>query len=180
MLTEQGGDPETMTFSWRDYAAGGPTGRANAGETGFSSPDNLVFDRGGNVWVLTDISSGSLNKPNEYSFHANNAVFMIPSRGANAGVAFRFANMPVQAEGTGPYFTPDEQTLFINVQHPGEETATEQSASYADPRTFTSYWPRGSRTANRNPRFPLPSTVVVTRARGRSGSRVIPAAAGAR
>jgi secreted PhoX family phosphatase len=54
--------------------------------------------------------------PNQY--HANNAVFYIPRSGPNRGVAFRFANMPIQAEGTGPYFTPDERTLFVNVQHP--------------------------------------------------------------
>jgi secreted PhoX family phosphatase len=35
-------------------------------------------------------------------------------------VAYRFATMPNDAEGTGPYFTPDESTLFVNVQHPGE------------------------------------------------------------
>ena len=53
-LREKGNDPEATEFRWRDYAAGGP---ATAGGGGFSSPDNLVFDKAGNVWVVTDISS---------------------------------------------------------------------------------------------------------------------------
>ena len=107
------------TFTWRDYAAGGPT---SAGGVGFSSPDNLVIDKAANVWVVTDISSSRLNRPNEYQYHANNAMFMVPTRGPNKGVAFRFANGPVESEITGPYFSPDEETLFIDIQHPGELT----------------------------------------------------------
>ena len=129
---------------------------------GFAGPDNLVFDRHENLWIVTDISSSRLNKDNEYRFHANNAMFYVPTRGENAGVAYRFANMPVQAEGTGPYFTPDERTLFLNVQHPGEETRSEGGV-YGQPETYTSWWPRGNRTAGRNPSTPLPSMVVITR-----------------
>ena len=82
-----------------------------------------MFDKAGNLWVVTDISSATLNVPSRpQTFHGNNAVFMVPRTEPNAGVAFRFANMPAEAEGTGSYFTPDEQTLFVNVQHPGEET----------------------------------------------------------
>ena len=36
-------------------------GRRRATE-GFSSPDNLVFDKAGNLWVVTDISSSRLNQ----------------------------------------------------------------------------------------------------------------------
>jgi secreted PhoX family phosphatase len=163
-LVEDGDDPEAMSFRWADFAAGGPTDEQAAGGTGvgFSSPDNLAFDQAGNLWVVTDISSGRLNR-NEYAFHANNAMFMVPQSGPNAGVAFRFANMPVEAEGTGPYFTPDERTLFLNVQHPGEETGNLAVADIADPSTFTSWWPRGDRTAGRDPSIPLPATVVITR-----------------
>ena len=34
---------------------------------------------------------------------------------------------------TGPFFTPDEQTLFLSVQHPGENTT--------DLSKPTSLWP---------------------------------------
>jgi uncharacterized protein len=166
-LIEDGGDPTAATFKWKDYAGGGPTGRSDPGEQGFSSCDNLTFDKDGNLWVVTDISSSSLagsssEKP-AYAYHLNNAVFMIPGRGPNRGVAFRFANMPVEAEGTGPYFTPDGSTLFLNVQHPGEVTP-DADGVYGDPSTYTSWWPGGNRTAGTGtPGVPLPSCVVVTR-----------------
>jgi secreted PhoX family phosphatase len=165
-LRERGNDPEALAFTWRDYAAGGPTG--NAGARGFSAPDNLVFDSAGNLWVVTDISSSRLNRPNEYAFHKNNAMFMVPTSGPNAGVAFRFANGPVECEITGPYFTPNEKTLFVNVQHPGENTGGSSTAPgiFGQETTYTSWWPEGNRTANDNPSTPKPSTVAITRDTG--------------
>jgi uncharacterized protein len=106
-LREAGNDPEALEFRWRDYAAGGPTGSGETGAEGFSSPDNLVFDRAGNLWVVTDISSSRLNGANEYAYHKNNAMFLVPTSGPNKGIGFRFANGPVQCELTGPYFTPE-------------------------------------------------------------------------
>ena len=55
--------------------------------------------------------------------------------GASSGDVFQFASAPVQAELTGPAFTPDGKTLFLAVQHPGEE-----SESTDNP---TSTWPGG-------------------------------------
>jgi secreted PhoX family phosphatase len=168
-LRERGNDPEALEFTWLDYAAGGPTGSGDPGTAGFSSPDNLVFDKAGNLWVVTDISSSRLNRTNpanEYTYHGNNAMFMVPTSGPNRGVAFRFANGPVECEITGPYFTPNEDTFFVNVQHPGENTAGSATspAVFGDETTYTSWWPEGNRTANEDPSTPKPSTVVITRA----------------
>jgi secreted PhoX family phosphatase len=182
-LRESRNDPANVDpakpFIWEDYAAGGPSGSTAPGREGFSAPDNLVFDHAGNLWVVTDVSSSSLNVPGRpQAFHGNNAVFMVPRRGPNAGVAFRFANMPVQAEGTGPYFTPDEQTLFLDVQHPGEESTTRGDGSPGSFDGVTSYWPRGNKTAGVNPSQPLPSLVAITRVAPGAppGSPVIPVA----
>ena len=49
------------------------------------------------------------------------------------GEAYQFASAPLEAEMTGPSFTPDETTLFLSVQHPGEETE--------DINNPTSMWP---------------------------------------
>jgi uncharacterized protein len=169
-LREQGNDPEALEFVWRDYAAGGPTGSLQVGREGFSSPDNLVFDKAGNLWVVTDISSLSLNVPGGvYEYHKNNAMFMVPTAGSNRGVGFRFANGPVDCEMTGPYFTPDEGTLFVNIQHPGETTGIRANSPgiFGQEATYTSWWPEGNRTTGDNPATPLPSTVAITR--GRSG-----------
>ena len=164
-LREKGNDPEALEFRWRDYAAGGPTGSGDPGTEGFSSPDNLVFDRAGNLWVVTDISSSSLNMANEYAYHKNNALFFIPTSGPNKGIAFRFANGPVHCEMTGPYFSPDEKALFLNVQHPGELTgdAPDAPGVFGQEATYTSWWPEGDKTADENPSTPRPSTVVITR-----------------
>jgi uncharacterized protein len=165
-LREKGNDPEALEFRWRDYAAGGPTASGDPGTEGFSSPDNLVFDKAGHLWVVTDISSGSLNQANEYAYHKNNALFYVPTSGPNKGVAFRFANGPAECELTGPYFTPDEGSLFVNVQHPGELTgdAPDAPGVFGQEATYTSWWPEGDRTAGDNPSTPRPSTVVITRA----------------
>jgi secreted PhoX family phosphatase len=165
-LREKGNDPEALEFRWRDYAAGGPTASDDPGTEGFSSPDNLVFDKAGHLWVVTDISSGSLNRANEYAYHKNNALFYVPTSGLNKGVAFRFANGPAECELTGPYFTPDESSLFVNVQHPGELTgdAPDAPGVFGQEATYTSWWPEGDRTAGDNPSTPRPSTVVITRA----------------
>ena len=85
--------------------------------------------------------------------------------------------MPVEAEGTGPYFTPDESTLFLNVQHPGETTAASADSVFGDGQTYTSWWPEGNKTAGTNPSTPLPSLVAVTRIPADAedpGSPVIP------
>ena len=165
-LRERGNDPEAKQFRWRDYAAGGPTGSGDPGSAGFSSPDNLVFDKARNLWVVTDISSSRLNGANEYGYHKNNAMFMVPTSGPNRGIGFRFANGPVQCELTGPYFTPDEETLFVNVQHPGELTGISSTAPgiFGQETTYTSWWPEGNRTAGETPSTPKPSTVAITRA----------------
>lgn len=164
-IVEQGNDPEATTFTWDEYAAGGDRGGAE-GERGYASPDNLHFDSEGGIWVVTDISSSSLNGNNAYAFHKNNAVFYLP-RGEQT--AYRFANMPLQAEATGPYFTPDESTLFINVQHPGEEAKSSSTSVFGDAGTYSSYWPDGNKTKGQKPSTPTPSTVAIFRPRGNAG-----------
>lgn len=170
-VREDNNDPTAATFTWEDYAEGGPTGRADVGEQGFSSCDNLCFDESNNLWVVTDISSSSLNSAGApyYQYHGNNAVFMVPRSGPNAGIAYRFANMPIDAEGTGPYFSADGSTLFVNVQHPGEETSPAKGAVYGQPTTYRSYWPEGNKTTGVNPSLPRPTTVAVTRVPGAVG-----------
>ena len=101
-------------------------------EAGFSCPDNLYFDSKSNLWVLSDISSGAIGK-NTYAPFKNNSLFMIPTAGENKGKAFRFASGPVDTEMCGNCFSPDERTMFMSIQHPGET-----SESLTNP---TSRWP---------------------------------------
>lgn len=133
-LMEKDGDHESLAFTWDLFAVGGP-------QSGFSSPDNLVMDTRGDLWMVTDVSSGSLNK-GIYTFLGNNAMFFLPTASAGSGItpAHRFASGPVECEMTGPTFLGTD-TLFLSVQHPGEETE--------DPASPTSTWPDGPGTEPR-------------------------------
>lgn len=111
--TEKDGDAAAMTFVWGIFAYGGP-------QSGFASPDNLVFDAYGNLWMVTDNSDLGTNPIK--AFHGNNAMFFFPTEGPSMGKAYRFAVGPVEAEMTGPVFSPDGKTLFVAIQHPGEDT----------------------------------------------------------
>jgi uncharacterized protein len=160
-LAEEGGDPTADTFAWADVAVGGPD---PAQLRGFSSPDNLVFDRLGNLWMVTDISSSALNDPppSPYGYHRNNGIFMIRVGGPDAGLAFRFGSVPNEAESTGPIWSPRQDTMFLAIQHPGEESGV-GGAVRGDPTTYTSWWPHGNRTTGQNPSEPLPSVVAIRR-----------------
>jgi secreted PhoX family phosphatase len=70
-ITEADDNPEATEFSYEVFAAGGP-------QTGFASPDNLAFDQAGNLWVVTDISSDSLND-GIYKTFKNNGAFRTPA-----------------------------------------------------------------------------------------------------
>ncbi|OOV15532.1 alkaline phosphatase PhoX [Deinococcus sp. LM3] len=106
-------DWTATTFLWEVFAVGGP-------QSGFASPDNLVFDPYGNLWMVTDNSDLSSNPIKE--FHGNNAMFFFATEGPDAGKAQRFAIGPVDAEMTGPVWSPDGKTLFLAIQHPGEDS----------------------------------------------------------
>ncbi|MBM7649619.1 secreted PhoX family phosphatase [Bacillus ectoiniformans] len=138
---ESNDDLGSLTFDFEIFACGGR-------QSGFSAPDNLTFDSGGNLWTVTDISSSSVNK-GVHSTFKNNGVFVIPTIGQQEGEAFQFASAPVEAELTGPCFTDDETALFLSVQHPGEETE--------DKKNPTSMWPH--RKGDNQPR---PSVVAIT------------------
>ncbi|MBC8077640.1 MAG: DUF839 domain-containing protein, partial [Chloroflexales bacterium] len=139
-LAESGNDPAATAFEWSVFATGGP-------QSGFSSPDNLVFDGTGNLWMVTDISSSRVNK-GIYKFQGNNALFFFRTTGADAGVAYQFASGPVESEMTGLQWTPDGSTLFLSVQHPGEESRSMSA--------LTSRWPNGGSDV------PRPAVVAIT------------------
>lgn len=126
-LREEKGDYLSLKFEAETLLLGG--------EGGFSSPDNLVFDQRGNLWFCSDISGRNIGK-GPYESFGNNGLFLVPAHGPQAGEVLQLASAPNDAELTGLCFTPDEQTLFLSVQHPGEQTK--------DIHNPTSRWPMGS------------------------------------
>jgi hypothetical protein len=140
-MVEANNDPEAMAFDWDFLAVGGP-------QSGFSSPDNLVFDPYGNLWMVTDISSSRVGT-GIYKFQGNNAMFFFNTEGPNAGKAVQFASGPNECELTGPVWTPDGTTMFLSIQHPGEESEALDKLS--------SHWPN----LNGDP-IPRPGVVAIT------------------
>ena len=139
-IIEKNNDPESLEFEWKVFATGGVA-------SGFSCPDNLTFDSKGNLWVFCDVSSAKLNKE-RYKPFKNNSLFMIPTSGDNKGKAFRFASGPIDCEMCGGTFTPDESTMFVSIQHPGENSLTQDNP--------TRRWP------NYGNDIPRPAVIAVT------------------
>jgi uncharacterized protein len=80
--------------------------------------------------------------------------------GAAPGVKLkRFLVGPKECEITGIDSTPDGKTIFVNIQHPGEDTTT------GFPNTFPSNWPASQTDAAAVSR-PRSATIVITRTDG--------------
>ena len=70
----------------------------------------------------------------------------------------RFLVGPVGCEITGLTETPDGKTVFVNIQHPGENT---KQADLADPTKYTSQWPSNAGYgAGKRPRS---ATIVISK-----------------
>jgi len=77
----------------------------------------------------------------------------------------RFLTAPLGSEVTGLAESPDGKALFINIQHPGENTAT---ANIGDPSKYESHWPgNGAGVAAYGPggstARPRSATVMITK-----------------
>lgn len=141
-IEEKNGAFDSLTFHASAYISGGE-------ESGFSCPDNLAFDFSGNLWLTSDMSGSSMNKiDSPYMPFKNNSLFVIPRHGNEAGKVIRVASAPRDAELTGPWFAPDGKSLFLSVQHPGEQTTNLNNP--------TSKWPFDEDN------IPKPSVVAIT------------------
>jgi secreted PhoX family phosphatase len=118
-----GADPDhaALEFGWNMLILAGDPAEAGSGasygkgsEAWFSSPDNVVIDPQGRLWISTD--QGGAQAGNGIP----DGIFCCELEGpARAAVKFFFA-APRGAEMCGPEFTPDGRTLFVAPQHPAE------------------------------------------------------------
>lgn len=130
------GDPAKEEHN--SYFAGCDKSKVSA----LSCPDNIIFDRKGNLWIATDGQPSSLKK--------NDGIYAVPVQGPDRGYVRQFFSAVVGAEVASLAMTPDDRTLFAAVQHPGE------GSKNLEPANLTSRWPDGD--------IPKPSVVVVTKA----------------
>lgn len=139
----------------------------------FSSPDGMWFDPRGVLWIQTDDGA--------YTDVTNCMMLAaLPGTMGDGGTATalsgagtqdtfmgakvtdenlrRFLTGPNECEITGVTMTPDYKAIFINVQHPGEDSAAYNNA--------TSHWPATQTDPSNTTARPRSATVVITRKDG--------------
>jgi uncharacterized protein len=151
---EDGNDHAATKFKWEFLALAGDPKHADVAQRGtikgdlYASPDGLLVDSRGVLWVQTDMSPTSLNKTDHVIYGNNQMLAVDPVTRETK----RFLTSPRMAEVTGACMTPDGCTMFVNIQHPGESRA---SLDPKNPRELSN-WP--DQRADGRPRS---ATVVV-------------------
>jgi secreted PhoX family phosphatase len=117
----------------------------------FGMPDNIAIDGQGRLWIATDGNSATTTGRTD-------GLWGLETEGAQRRTSRCFYRVPVGAELCGPCFTPDDETLFVAVQHPGE------GATLTSPPDFSTF----DKPATRWPDFkagmpPRPAIVAITR-----------------
>ena len=167
--------PEALAFQWDIYLFGAraTANAANVNLSGltadndFSSPDGAWFGANGLLWIqtddgaYTDVTNCMLLAalPGVRGDGAARTITNTDASGATKNVTTfvgaapgparlrRFLVGPVDCEITGLAETPDGKTLFVNIQHPGEETP---ASVIGDPTRYTSHWPGGGTSRPRS------------------------------
>jgi len=125
-------------------------GQALGEESIFACPDGLWCDANSRLWIQTDM--GDIGPPFKgplEPFGTNQMLAADPK----TGEVRRFLTGPWGQEITGVITTPDQKTMFVNVQHPGGHATDEQFAA----GDFGSGFP------DRNGTVPRSATLVITR-----------------
>lgn len=127
---EAGADAAATRFAWEVFLlSGDPADRSPSGaprirpgtaaeqpldaSNQHANPDGLWVDSRGLVWIQTDMSGRLMS---EGPFGNNQMLVAEPE----TGELRRFLVGPRGCEVTGIDLTPDGRTLFVNLQHPGD------------------------------------------------------------
>ncbi len=174
--------PAGTAFKWDIYVFGAEAGADKASvnlsnltdENDMSSPDGLVFSPAtGICWIQTDdgaytdqtncmmlaaipgkVGDGAARTVK----HGDKDVTTYVGKTPTPATLARFLVGPKGAEITGWCETPDGRAVFINIQHPGENT---KMADVTDPARYESRWPANAGYgAGQRPRS---ATIVITR-----------------
>lgn len=159
-IVPDGGDHTARTFTWNILLKCGSPAVAEVGasfnpatsENGwFGMPDNCVVDAEGRLWVATDGNAPSKTGRAD-------GIWAVDTEGEARGTSRCFFQVPRGAEMCGPCFTPDLETMFVAVQHPGETEDDGPVRTFEAPGTR---WPDFDPT-----KPPRPSIVAITRKGG--------------
>lgn len=140
--------PSALQFDWDIFLLAGDVGTATpdtnltlTADNHLASPDGIWFDKSGLLWVQTDMS-GSQQSSGPYG---NNQMLVADPQTRELK---RFLVGPTDCEITGVIMTPDQRTMFVNIQHPGDRSSV---------TNFTSNWPTGGSSRPRS------ATVIITK-----------------
>ncbi|MGV3741457.1 MAG: PhoX family protein, partial [Burkholderiaceae bacterium] len=176
---ELGRNVAAISFKWDVFLFGARAGMDRninvsnlTAANDFSSPDGLWFARSGLLWIQTDDGAytdvtncmmlaavpgkvGDGGAKTIVNTDGASTKSVTTYMGAELGEANlrRFLVGPRECEITGIAETPDGRALFVNIQHPGEDTRPD----YSSPSSFGSHWPDGG---NSRPRS---ATIVITK-----------------
>jgi secreted PhoX family phosphatase len=121
-MMPEGGNHAATDFTWEVLVKCGDPSVASVGATfssettkngWFGMPDNCAIDSQGRLWVSTDGN-------NAKATGRADGLWALETEGEKRGTSKHFFRVPVGGELCGPFFTPDDESLFLAVQHPGE------------------------------------------------------------
>ncbi len=120
---DEGGDFTATKAKWEILVKCGDPAVAEVGASfssattangWFGMPDNCAIDADGRLWVATDGN-------NQKATGRTDGLWALDTEGEARGTSKLFFRVPVGAEMCGPTFTQDQESLFLAVQHPGDE-----------------------------------------------------------
>ena len=179
---EGAGNPAATTFGWDIFLFGSRAGSdartvnlsGLTSDNDFSSPDGLWFGANGILWIqtddgaYTDVTNCMMLAAIPGSVRDGAPVQIINADGATTKTVTTYLSAPLsdsklrrflvgpkECEITGMAESPDGRAIFVNIQHPGEDTTPNFTT-----RTYGSYWPDGG---NARPRS---ATIVITKLDG--------------
>jgi uncharacterized protein len=157
-------DFDAINFTWNHLILAGdpaqtrPEAKGNikgdAKDVIFACPDGLSFAPNGVLWIQTDMHASQMYKGELQNMGNNQMLACNPQ----TGEVRRFLTGPINSEVTGATWTPDGRTMFINIQHPGENASDRSDP--ANPNKFSN-WP-DYKSGGR----PRSSTVVIRKLDG--------------
>jgi hypothetical protein len=128
--------------------------KGNINGDDYGAPDGLWFDEDGRLWIQTDQAGDA--KGDWVNIGGNVMMCADPQTGETR----RFLTAPPNAEVTGVINTPDGKSMFVGIQHPGEDW----SASFTDNSTWPDNGANGPTTnSRRGVAKPRSSVIVITK-----------------
>jgi secreted PhoX family phosphatase len=153
-IAPKDGDHAAAEGTWSIFLLAGKPGhdagaryhRATSGNGWLSCPDNIAFDSKGRIWIATDGGPSAAG--------IADGLYAADTVGFGRALTRCFYQAPTGAEVCGPIFTPDDGTLFLAIQHPGED----RGSTFEKPSTR---WPDF-----KDGMPPRPSVIAITKKGG--------------